>query len=451
MAKNHKLDPLKKSAIAISSVVLVEVILGFAVNSLAILSDGVHALLDTLTTIALFIATRASLKPPDEEHMYGHEKFESIGGLAGGLALIGVALLIMYEAVLKIIENKTINTGLELVGFAAIGYTFCVDFYRVSSFRQASHSESSTMRAGFYHAVADLSSTIIALLGFGLAVLGINYGDSLASMVLGILLTYLSVRLVWNSSMELSDTISKDVAEKVKRQLLDTKDILKFENLKIRKAGDKIFIRATVQVPDYLSLEEAHDLASNVEDKIRKTLGNAEVSLHTEPQATEMPTEKLVEKLAMEVEGVKEAHEINVSHTEGKLYITLHAYVSSRLSIEKAHEMAEKIENRIEQGIKGVENVTVHTEPLSARKRKGSLVHENEIRRIINETASAAKAYRIEKIVTYVAGKERYINIDCCFTKETSVEEAHRIASEMEDKVKAHFAETIVTVHMETE
>ena len=181
-----------------------------------------HALLDALTTFALLIATQASLKPPDEEHMYGHEKFESIGGLIGGIALIGVALLIMYEAILKILEDKSINPGLELVGFIAIGYTFCIDFFRVGSFMKARKSESSTMKAGLFHAVADLSSTVIALLGFGLATLGFPYGDSLASMILSVLLTYMSVKLVWSSGMELTDTISKDVADKVRHEIVGT-------------------------------------------------------------------------------------------------------------------------------------------------------------------------------------------------------------------------------------
>ena len=103
LENKYKLRSLKFSTVAISSVVLVEVILGWLAGSLAVVSDGLHALLDAFTTLMLFIMTRESLKPPDEEHMYGHEKFEPIGGLIGGIALIGVALLIFYEAILRII------------------------------------------------------------------------------------------------------------------------------------------------------------------------------------------------------------------------------------------------------------------------------------------------------------------------------------------------------------
>jgi len=450
---SNKLKTLEISTIAIASVVFVEFILGAAVGSLAILSDGAHALFDALTMFVLFFTTRASLKPPDEEHMYGHEKFESIGGLVGGIALIGVALLIMYEAVLRIIQNAPINLDLEFVGFIAIGYTLCIDFIRIGIFRKAVESESSTVKAGFYHALADFSSTILALLGFGLATIG-SYpsGDALASIVLSILLTYLSVRLVWSSGMELSDAVSKDVAEKVRREILSTNGICQCENLKVRKAGSKTFVEATVQVPDYVSFEEAHTLASKVEEALKKSLGNVSVTIHVEPLEKGMQTEKLVEKLATEVDGVKEAHEVNTVYTNGKLYITLHAYVDPKLSVQKAHELAEKIENKISERIENVENVTVHIEPFSPKLRRGSTVNEREIRKIIYGVAeNFRRMFSIKRIVTYVADTKRYINIDCCFTEGLSIEEAHKIASEIEENIRKQFAETMVTVHMEPE
>lgn len=450
MEIGYRLRALERSTIAIASVVLVEVILGFLVNSLAIVSDGLHAFLDALTTLMLLITTRASMKPPDEEHMYGHEKFESIGGLVGGIALIGIALLIIYEATQKIMNIQTVNLGAGYVGFIAIAYTFCIDFYRVGTFARARESESSTIKAGFYHAMADLSSTIIAFLGFGLATVGFLYGDSLASMVLGVLLTYLSVRLVWNSGMELTDAVSKGVADKVRKEIFGVKEVCKCDDLKVRKAGDKTFVRATVQVQDYLSHEGAHDLASRIEANIKKALGNAEVAIHTEPCETGMPTEKLVEKMALEVQGVREAHEISTAYTDGKLYITLHAYVDPKLSVEKAHEIADKIENKIQGRIGDVENVAVHIEPFSPKTRKGLMVDEVEIRRIVHKTAEEyQQALRVRRILTYVAGKKRYINIDCSFTKQVSIEDAHKIASKIEENMGEHFAETTVTVHME--
>jgi cation diffusion facilitator family transporter len=446
----YKLKTLKISTFAITSVVAVEFILGFVVGSLAILSDGAHALLDTFSMFVLLIATRASLKPPDEEHMYGHEKIETIGGLIGGIILLGTSIFLIIESILRLLENKSyLVSGLEFAGFIAIAYTFCVDILRVGVLHRA-EKESVTLKAGFYHALADLGSTLIAFLGFGLATLGFYYGDALASIVLSAIINYLSVKLIWISGMELSDAISRDVAAKVRREILGTKEVSKCKNLKIRKAGAKTFVEATVQVPDYMSFEESHALASKIEGKIKNSLGEADVTIHVEPLEAEMSTEKLVEKLATEVEGVKETHEVNCAYTDGKLYITLHTRVDPKLSVQEAHRIAEKIEDKISERIGNVGNVTVHIEPFETQLQRGSALNEMEIREMVHKTAeSFQQAFRIKRIVTYVVDEKRYINIDCSFTKQISVKDAHKIASQIERNIKKQFTKTTVTVHME--
>jgi len=450
LESDYKLAALKRSTIAISSVIFVEVILGLAVGSIAIVSDGLHATLDALTSLVLFVVTRASLKPPDEEHMYGHEKFESIGGLIGGIALITVAVLIMYEAALKIIQNTAINFEFEYVGFIAIGYTFCIDLFRVGAFRKARKSESYALKAGFYHAIADLSSTVIAFLGFALATVGFNYGDALASIVLCILLFYLSVKLAWSSGRELSDAVSKDLAENVRKLILGIPGVQKCENLRVRKAGEKTFVQATVQISEQMNLEEAHSLASRIEATVKNSLGNVDTIIHIEPSQKELHSIKLIEKLATEVEGVIEAHEVSVVHTDGKIYVTLHAYVDPKLSIQVSHEIAERIENNIKENIKGIENITVHIEPFDIKLQKEAAVRDAEIRKITQKIADEyPETFRIKRILTYVAHKKRYINIDCSFSKQISIEEAHKIASHIEDTIKEHLAETAVTVHIE--
>jgi cation diffusion facilitator family transporter len=450
MESAYKIRVLELSLIAITSVIIVELYLGIIVSSLAIISDGLHATLDAITSAVILLATRASLKPPDEEHMYGHEKFESIGGLIGGIALIGVALLIIYEAIIKIINNETVNTTLEYLGFIAVGYTFCVDIFRVGTLIRGRKSSSPTLRVGFYHAAADMSSTLIAFLGFALATLGYHYGDSLASIVLGIMLSYLSIRLVRSTGYELSDTASREVVARVRKTVLDTKGIERLKELKIRRAGDKTFIRVTIQVPNYMDFDESHRSASRVEENVKKALkGDTDILVHVEPSPG-IPTEKVVENIATAIPGVKNVHGVNISCTEGRVYVTLHSRVDPRMSVQEAHDIAEKIENSIIGSIRDIENVSVHVEPFKTRKPKGIEVNEQEIREILYEAAEERKeAVRIKGIRTYVIGDKRYLNVDCIFTKQISIEEAHQIASQIEDKIREHFEETIVTVHME--
>ena len=446
----YKLRALRIAAVAIFSVVIVEVSIGFFVNSLAILSDGLHSLLDAVSTVMLFFAVRASIKPPDEEHTYGHEKFEAIGGLISGIVLIAVAFLIFYEAALRLIMKTHIYQNLAFAGFIAVGYALFIACLRITVFRKSRNIENPSMWVGFYDAISDLGSTLLALIGFSLAALGFFYGDAIASIFLGVMLCYLSSKLVRACVMELSDAASKELVEKTRKIIASHEGVVKIENLKVREVGSKIFIDVSVQVPSHMSLEEAHSLASKIEADLKQALGNVDATIHIEPSEKESKLDELVKKLAT-VDGVKEVHEVSTVYTGGKLYITLHASVDPELSVEEAHKIAENIEARLRAEIKPLENVTVHIEPSSIAVPVAQ-VDETQLKNVVYEVVKGIGGnLRIKRVVTYAAEGKRYINVDCCFTEKIQVKEAHRIASLVEKETKERFANAVVTVHMEPE
>jgi divalent metal cation (Fe/Co/Zn/Cd) transporter len=129
------------------------------------------------------------------------------------------------------------------VGFIALGYTLFIDILRVFIFSKFIFEDRSpTIKAGFYHAFSDLSSTLIALLGYWLSIYGIFYGDSLAALILGAILIFLSIRFAWNNMMELSDIAPKEAVTKVKEEISRVgKGLLTYENLRVRRTGEKNF------------------------------------------------------------------------------------------------------------------------------------------------------------------------------------------------------------------
>jgi cation diffusion facilitator family transporter len=445
---SNKLKMLKYSSIAIASVVIVEVVIGLLVNSLAILSDGLHATIDVASSVMLFFAIKTASKPADEEHTYGHEKFEAIGGLIAGIVLIALAFLIFYEAAIRIISPTPFSPSIEVFGFIAIGYTLSIDIIRLTIFRKAQKIESSSVKAGFYDAVSDFGSTIIALVGFGLATLGFLGSDAYASIFLGVMLTYLSIRLVRSSINELSDSASKELVSKSRKIICDREGVVKTEGLKVRKVSSKVFVEATVQVSKAMSLDSAHDLVSRIEVDLKSNFGIVDSTIHIEPSDKEVELQKLVEKLAV-FDGVKEVHDVSVIYSCGKPYITLHAYVDPKLSVEEAHKIAENIENRLQAEIKPLANVTVHIEPYGTVIPVKE-IKEEELKKVVDEVAkSVSKDVQVKHLVTYAVEGKRYISLDCCFTKETKITEAHKMSSRIEKEVKEHFSDAVVTVHIE--
>jgi len=443
-----KIRALQLSFVAIASVVVIEGIAGLLTQSLAILSDAAHASFDSVTTLILLVTAQLSLKPPDEEHLYGHGKIEPIGGLIGGVALVGLAAFLIIEAGSRIYFNIKIEH--MTIGFWAIGYTLAVDFFRIGTLWGRGQS-SLTVKASLYHAFSDFASTIIALLGFGLTFIGFDdRADAVASIVLGSLLIYLSVGLVRTSGSELSDAISKNIVSEVRKEILSTKGVSVCKELKVRKVGTKTYVETTICVPTSMDLAQAHDVASQIEARVNRLYGDSSVTVHIEPVGEEKPIEKQIESLAAVVKGVKGIHNLSSVYSNGKLYITLHALVDPQLPIEEAHGIAEKIEENLRQQIGDVENVTVHIEPYAPKVRREFTIEDAEVRRMIRQIVAVHPSIRsVKSVITYMSEKRRYINIDCSFDKGVSVEAMHDTVSQVEREIKKRFKEAVVTIHAE--
>ena len=443
-----KVRALQLSFIAIASVVVIEGIIGLATNSLAILGDAAHAVFDSVSTLILLVTTKLSLKPPDEEHLYGHGKIESIGGLIGGVALIGLAAFLIIEAGLRVWSNPQIEH--LPIGFWAVGYTLAVDFFRIGTLWGRGQS-SLTIKASLYHAFSDFASTIIALLGFGLTFYNFDdRADATASIVLGALLIYLSIGLIRTSGAELSDQISRNVVENVRKGILSTKGVSMCKELKARKVGAKTYVETTICVPSSMELAQAHDVASQIEANVNKLCGDSSVTVHIEPEGGGMPMEKQIETLAMTVSGVKGVHNMSSVYSKGKLFMTLHVMVDRAMPLEKAHSIAEEIEENLKGKMGYVENVTVHIEPYEAETPQEISVKDTQVERMIRQIVAKHPSIKsVKRVVTYMSEKRRHINIDCAFDKGVSVEAMHDTVTHVEEEIKNRFKEAVVTIHAE--
>ncbi len=439
---------LSLSLMAITSVVFVETSVGFLVGSLALLSDAVHAALDVITTLILLLTTRWSLKPPDEEHLYGHAKIESVGGLVGGIILVVVSIVIIMEAGARLwIGPVPIHPG--LIGFGAIFYTLLVDFFRIGILRRTSSSV--TVKADLLHALSDLSSTVIALIGISLASIGFYSGDVIASLVLAVLLIYLSARLVRTATMDLTDAVPRSLVESVRRELETSESISGFNDLKMRRVGSKTYVDVSISLPDYANVEDAHSVASKLESNIGKVLGDSSVTIHVEPVIKEVPLDVKIKRASMNIAGVRDVHNVNVHETSQGFYVTLHIQVDAKASLSQAHSVAEQVEDALIREL-GVKEATVHIESFEPETSWGRIVHDPKMLNAIDNLVKRHKSIRkLNKVMLYVAENRLHININCSFRKEISVERLHDIITTIEEELRKKFEEATVTIHAEPE
>ena len=448
MLRITKTGALKVSLFGIVTVIIVEGFAAIATGSLALLSDSAHASFDALSTLILLVATSLSLKPADEDHTYGHGKFESLGALIGGFVLLVLAIGIVAAAAFRLSVGGAIHP--TLFGYAAAGYTIGIDILRLAVLTSALKTGSLSVRADLYHAVADLFSTSLVFVALGLATLGYTVGDTAVSLVLATLLGYLSTRLIHASVLDLSDAVSGKLVQSILREIRKTEEVLKIKELRARRVGQITYVDAVVAVSPFAGIVDADTIASKIEDNVTKLLGKSSILIHLEPLEWDVPLELKIRHATSRVEGARGLHNLSVTKIGNGLYVTLHVQVDPSLPLEKAHGIAESIEKGIEKSVPQVRQVTVHLEPSMPESSKGTFVDDKYISETIR---SVVRAYpdviEISAITTYATEGKLHINVHCLFAREAPISELHEMISQIEESVRQKISNAIVTIHPE--
>ena len=440
---------LQISLVAIFSAFVVELIFGLISNSLALITDSIHALLDAVVTLVLLLAAKWAIKPPDAEHTYGHGKIESLGGLIGGIAIFLIACFFIYESINRLQSPPpSVLPGL----FAIIGglYTIGIDFFRIILLRKSIKAiGGTTLKADFYHAFMDLGSTLVAIIGIVLVSYGLYHGDFVAALILGGLLAVLSVKLIYKTALDLTDIISPELVKNVREITTSTQGVIGADPILMRRSGDTIFADVTISLRGDTSFDKAHEISSNVEKNIKNKISNASITIHFEPNWEDVPLDAKILDIAKSVDGVRGVHNVSTHKTKGKTFSDLHVMVDREINLSSAHKISEIIEQKIQEGIPEIEHATIHLEPFVTVPENFDLedkVTEEKIKVILEKYPEIKK---IGRIVSLNFENILKIDIDCSFDKELSIENVHDLTSEIEHIIREEIKNAVITIHPE--
>jgi len=440
---------LQISLFAIFSAFIVELIFGLISNSLALITDSIHALLDAVVTLVLLLAAKWAMKPPDAEHTYGHGKIESLGGLIGGIAIFLIACFFIYESINRLQSPPpSILPGL----FAIIGglYTIGIDFFRIILLRKSIKAiGGTTLKADFYHAFMDLGSTSVAIIGIILVTYGIYFGDFVAALILGVLLAILSIKLIYKTALDLTDVISPELVKNVKEIVNSTDGVIETGSILMRKSGDTIFADVTISLRGDTSFERAHEISDRVEKNIRNKIQNSGITIHFEPNWKNIPLDGKILEIAKSVKGVKGVHNVITHKTKGKSYCNLHVMVDREINLVSAHKISEIIEGKIQKEIPEITHATIHLEPFLKVPKNFNIedtISEEKIEKIVENYPDVKKVGRIFSLKFENILK---IDIDCSFDRELSIEKVHDLTSEIEHVIRLEIKNSVITIHPE--
>ena len=440
---------LQISLLAIFSAFLVELIFGLFSNSLGLITDSIHALLDSVVTLILLLAARLAIKPPDEEHTYGHGKIESLGGLIGGIAIFLIAIFFIYESINRL---QSPPPSIFLGIFAIVGglYTIGIDVFRIILLKRSiAEIGGTTLKADFYHAFMDLGSTIVAILGIVLVTYGFYNGDFIAALILGGLLVALSLKLIYKTAQDLIDIISPELVKQVRAIVSGTEDVIDTGAVLMRKSGETIFADVTISIRGDTSFDKAHEISSRVEKNIKNEITNSAITIHFEPTWKDVPLDAKIYDIAKNIDGVKGVHNVITHKSMGKTYSNLHVMVDREINLDVAHKISEIVEEKIQASIPEIEHVTIHLEPFLAIPENFNVedkVTEEKIKDILKKYSEIKK---IGRIISLNFENILKIDIDCSFDKDLSIEKVHDLTSEIEHVIRAEIQNAVITIHPE--
>jgi len=279
----------EKNRVALASVIAAvfltgfKLIVGLLTGSLGIISEALHSALDLVAAVITYFSVRISDKPADENHHYGHGKIENLSAFIETILLLITCVWIIYEAVSRLASG---NTHIEVTvwSFVVVISSILIDITRSRAlYKVAKKYNSQALEADALHFSTDIWSSAVVLFGLISASFGFFFADSVAALIVALIVLFVSYRLGKKAIDVLLDKAPADTISIVEKQLTTYSEIKHFHSLKVRTAGADTFIRFNIHLAPEMDLKEVHMLCDRIEKEISGLIPRSEIFIHAEP------------------------------------------------------------------------------------------------------------------------------------------------------------------------
>lgn len=293
MAKRSDLGPREaerlEAEVAITAntfLWLARLFAGLLVNSIALVADAWHSMSDSATSAVVLISSKLASRPPDEEHPYGHGKVADIGTLLMGVALIGIAGYIVYEASVRYLLGYELERAYAPLALAVLITTSLAKEglarYSMKLFRR---SGSTLCKADAWHHRVDALvglATIPAITVY--TITGSTLVDIAAASAIGVLLVRGGIKILKEPALALIDTAVPQIEKTVRDVAGGVAGVERVHDVRVRNYGGQYYVEVKLHVRPSMSIDEGHEIAHQLESKIKERERRiAEVLIHIEP------------------------------------------------------------------------------------------------------------------------------------------------------------------------
>ena len=264
---------------------------GILGHSAAMIADAIHSLSDFLTDIIVIVFVRLSSKPADNDHDYGHGKYETLATSVIGLALAVVAVILGWDGIEKIADalqgNRLESPGIIALWAALLSITLKEWIFRATR-KVANEVKSKALEANAWHHRSDALSSVGTAIGIGGAVmLGDGWAilDPIAAIVVCVLIIVTAFRIIRQASGELlEESLPKETEDRIEQIVYQDTLVSDIHKLHTRRIGNIIAIEMHLRMPAGITLAESHVHATAIEQSLKTEFGKGtHIMLHIEP------------------------------------------------------------------------------------------------------------------------------------------------------------------------
>lgn len=268
---------------------LIKVVAGVVWQSQALVADGIHSLSDLLSDILVWFAGRHATQAPDQEHPYGHGRYETLATLILGVFLLLVAVGIGWDAADRLFSPSELLRP-EPLAMAAAGASVLVkEWLYWWTLGYARRVRSDMLRANAWHHRSDAISSVVVLVGIGGTLAGLPYLDSVAAFIVAVMIAGIAWELGWGAIQELVDTgLEAERLAEVKDTIRAVGGVRDIHMLRTRKHGGQASADVHVLVDPRVSVSEGHMIAMLVEHRLKQQIDEiSDVTVHIDPEDDE--------------------------------------------------------------------------------------------------------------------------------------------------------------------
>jgi ferrous-iron efflux pump FieF len=269
---------------------LVKSVAWVSTGSVSLLASLIDSLMDAVASIINLLAVRYALQPADEEHRFGHGKAESLAGLAQAAFISGSALLLLYEAVRRLMTPQpleSVKLGLGVMAFSIIATVILLVVQRYV----IRHTESVAIKADSLHYWTDLLSNLSVIVALFLSMAGWLRADALFGLAIGAYILYGAVRIAQEAVQHLLDReLPEEQQQRIVQVALEHPDVTAVHDLRTRQSGHTKFIQLHIEMDGQMNLAQAHVVGDAVMLRLKEAVPGADVIIHQDPEDDSHPT-----------------------------------------------------------------------------------------------------------------------------------------------------------------